>query len=164
MVEIGAEQLPGAGHLRQDDRGLGPRPAGRRDVLDLALGDARPLLSTPLTVCLAVLGKYVPSLSFFATLLGEEAELEPDVRFYQRLVALDRDGAVEVVEAALKQRPRVEVFDQVLVPALSRAERDAARGELGDTEQEFVWRVIGEILDKTEGMPDSSPPSPEPPQ
>ena len=58
------------------------------------------LLSTPLTVCLAVLGKYVPSLRFFATLLGEEAELEPDVRFYQRLVALDRDGAIEVVEAA----------------------------------------------------------------
>jgi len=51
------------------------------------------LLSTPLTVCLAVLGKYVPSLGIFATLLGEEAEIEPDVKFYQRLVALDRDGA-----------------------------------------------------------------------
>ena len=48
------------------------------------------LLSTPLTVCLAVLGKYVPSLRFFATLLGEEVELHPDVKFYERLVALDR--------------------------------------------------------------------------
>ncbi|MCA1685113.1 MAG: AI-2E family transporter, partial [Planctomycetia bacterium] len=38
------------------------------------------LLSTPLTVCLAVLGKYVPALGFFATLLGEEADLDPDVR------------------------------------------------------------------------------------
>ena len=55
------------------------------------------LLSTPLTVCLAVLGKYVPSLGVFATLLGEEADLDPDVRFYQRLVALDHDGADEVV-------------------------------------------------------------------
>src|SRR3954465_7600197 len=64
------------------------------------------LLSTPLTVCLAVLGKYVPSLRFLGGLLGEEAELEPDVRFYQRLVALDRDGAIEVVEGALKQRDR----------------------------------------------------------
>ena len=44
----GAQQLPGAGHLRQDDGGLGPGTAGRRDVLDLALGDARALLlSTP---------------------------------------------------------------------------------------------------------------------
>ena len=77
------------------------------------------LLSTPLTVCLAVLGKYVPSMWFFAALLKDEAELEPEVRFYQRLVALDREGAVAVVEAALKQRPRVEVFDEILVPALN---------------------------------------------
>ena len=57
------------------------------------------LLSTPLTVCLAVLGKYVPSLWFFAALLKEEANLEPDVQFYQRLVARDREGALAVVEA-----------------------------------------------------------------
>ena len=91
------------------------------------------LLSTPLTVCLAVLGKYVPSLWFFATILGEETELEPDVQLYQRLVALDHDKAVEVVETALKQRPRVEVFDQILVPVLARAERDVARTELDET-------------------------------
>ncbi len=42
------------------------------------------LLSTPLTVCLAVLGKYVPSMWVFAALLSEDAELEPDVQFYQR--------------------------------------------------------------------------------
>jgi predicted PurR-regulated permease PerM len=114
------------------------------------------LLSTPLTVCLAVLGKYVPSLWVFAALLNEDAELDPDVRLYQRLVALDRDGAVAVIEAELKQRPRVEVFDEVLVPALSRAERDAARDELDETKQAFVWDVVGEVLDGLEGTPDFS--------
>ena len=114
------------------------------------------LLSTPMTVCLAVLGKYVPSLRFFATLLGEETELEPNVRLYQRLVALDRAGAVEVVEAVLKKLPRVDVFDQVLVPALVRAERDAERDELEQTEREFAWRVIGEVVDGLEGTPDLS--------
>jgi predicted PurR-regulated permease PerM len=118
------------------------------------------LLSTPLTVCLAVLGKYVPSLWFFATLLGEEVELRPDVRLYQRLVALDREKAIEVVETALKQRPRVEVFDQILVPALARAERDVARTNLDRTEQEFVWRIVSEILDRLEAMPDLSLGSP----
>ena len=114
------------------------------------------LLSTPLTVCLAVLGKYVPSLWFFAAILKEDADLEPDVRFYQRLLALDRDGAVAVVNGVLKQTPRVEVFDKVLVPALARAEHDFARGELDDTMQAFVWGVVGEVLDGLEGTPDFS--------
>jgi predicted PurR-regulated permease PerM len=114
------------------------------------------LLSTPLTVCLAVLGKYVPGMWFFAGLLNEEAELEPDVRFYQRLVALDREGALAVVEAELKRSPRVEVFDKVLVPAMSRAERDAASERTDDVEHEFTWQVVGEILDQLEGQPDIS--------
>jgi hypothetical protein len=114
------------------------------------------LLSTPMTVCLAVLGKYVPSLGFFATLLGEEAELDQNIRFYQRLVSLDQDGAAAVVEAALKERPRAEVFDQILVPALSRAGRDAARGELEESDAAFIRRVIGEILDDLEGTNDIS--------
>jgi predicted PurR-regulated permease PerM len=114
------------------------------------------VLSTPMTLGLAVLGKYVPSLGFFATLLGEEAELNQDIRFYQRLVSHDQDGATAVVEAALKERPRAEVFDQMLVPALSRAGRDALRGELEESDMAFIQRIIGEILDDLEGMEDIS--------
>ena len=86
------------------------------------------LLSTPLTLCLAVLGKYVPSLGFFATILGEEAELDQDIRFYQRLVSLDQDGATTVVDAALKDTPASRGLRSDPGPALSRAERDAAAG------------------------------------
>jgi predicted PurR-regulated permease PerM len=112
------------------------------------------LLSTPLTVCLAVLGKYLPRLQFFATLLGEETELEPDVRLYQRLVSLDREGAIALVEEEIKRRTRVDLFDEVLVPTLARAERDASRDELGAEEQAFVWRVMGEVLDNFESIPE----------
>ena len=112
------------------------------------------LLSTPMTLCLAVLGKYVPSLAFFATLLGEEAELDQNIRFYQRLVSLDQDGATAVLDAALKVRPRVEVFDQILVPALSHGERDVARGELEESDMTFIRQVITELLDDLEGTED----------
>jgi predicted PurR-regulated permease PerM len=115
------------------------------------------LLSTPLTVCIAVLGKYVRELRFLATLLGEDVELEPDVRFYQRLIALDREGAIAVVESALDERPRVEVFDRILIPALSRAERDVSRSEVDETERTFVWQVIGEVLDRLEAEADLQP-------
>lgn len=112
------------------------------------------LVSTPLTVCLAVLGKYAPSLSFFSTLLGEETGLEQDVRVYQRLLALDQDGAEEIVETALKERPKADVFDSILIPVLSRAEHDFARGELDEREQAFIWRVILEIVEDLEDRSD----------
>jgi hypothetical protein len=114
------------------------------------------LLSTPLTVCLAVLGKYVPSLWFFTALLKEDINLEPDIRFYQRLLARDREGAIEIVNAALKQRPRVEVFDDILIAALARSEDDVARDQLDGTMQAFVWGVVGEVIDSLEGVPDLS--------
>ncbi|MFO0950711.1 MAG: AI-2E family transporter [Isosphaeraceae bacterium] len=117
-------------------------------------GIAGLFLATPLTVCLVVVGKYAPSLGFFSILLGESAELEPDVRLYQRLVALDREGAEEVVEAALKVCPRVDVFDQVLIPSLSRAEHDAARGTLDESEQTFAWDVVRGVVADLEGVPE----------
>lgn len=112
------------------------------------------LLSTPLTVCLAVLGKYVPSLGFFATFLREEVDLEPGVRFYQRLLAMDQDGASTVIDSVLKKHPRAEVFDKVLVPTLSMAERDFARGDIDEREQAFILRVVSDVLEDLEGEPE----------
>jgi hypothetical protein len=109
------------------------------------------LLSTPMTVCLAVLGKYVPSLRFLATLLGEEPPLAPDLKFYQRLLALDQDGANEIVETCLKDWSRVEVFDSLLIPALKYAKRDFARDELQEREWAFIMRVVTEIVEELEG-------------
>lgn len=114
------------------------------------------LLSTPLTVCLAVMGKSVRGLEFFAILLGEEDPLEPDLRFYQRLLAVDQDGAEEIVQAELKQHPRAEVFDTILAPTLSRAERDRDRGDIDDRESAFVQRFVGELLDDLAATPEVS--------
>jgi predicted PurR-regulated permease PerM len=112
------------------------------------------LLSTPLTVCLAVLGKYVPSLGFFATFLREEVDLDPGVRFYQRLLAMDQDGASSVIDTVLKKHPRAEVFDKVLVPTLSMAERDYAKGDIDDREKAFILRVVSDVLEDLEGEPE----------
>ncbi len=112
------------------------------------------LLSTPLTVCLAVLGKYVPGLRFFATMLGEEPALEPDVRFYQRLLAMDQDGATTIIETAMKKQHRVEIFEHYLIPTLARCERDRMEDDIDEREQVFIWRVIGDLLDDLSEMPE----------
>jgi predicted PurR-regulated permease PerM len=111
------------------------------------------LLSTPLTVCLAVLGKYVPALKVFATFLGEEAPLKPDVRFYQRLLARDQDGATTLVDEALKEVPRAKLFDEVFIPTLAMAERDAVREDIDERERDFIWWVVDEIVQDLESTP-----------
>ena len=108
------------------------------------------VLSTPLTVCLAVMGKYVPALSAFATLLGEEPALAPEVRLYQRLLAMDQDDATQMIESALEKQSRAEVFDQMLIPVLSRASRDRARDEMDERQQLFLEREISDLLDDLE--------------
>ena len=105
------------------------------------------LLATPLTVCLAVLGKYVPALRFFATMLGEEAILDRHARYYQRLLARDQDGAVDVVEEAEADETSESIYDEILIPALSRAERDLTRGAIDEDEQSFIWHVTRCLLD-----------------
>ena len=112
------------------------------------------LLSTPLTVSLAVLGKYVPNLRFFATFLHEDIEMDPSVRFYQRLLAGDQDGATDIIDEILKECPRADVFDQVVIPTLSLAERDHARDEIDETEIAFIHRVTNHVLDDLEDEPE----------
>jgi methylmalonyl-CoA mutase cobalamin-binding subunit len=105
------------------------------------------LLSTPLTACLVVLGRYVPSLEFLGTLLGVDPPLDPPVRFYQRLLARDQDEAVDQVEEHLRVLPPETVYDQVLLPALVLARRDRDRGALPADDEQYVYRVTEDVLE-----------------
>ena len=100
-------------------------------------GPAGLILSTPLTVCLVVLGRYVPQLSFLHILLGDEPVLAAEAQIYQRLLAMDLVEARAVVGESLKGRPLVELYDSVLIPALSMAELDRHKGALDTAREEF---------------------------
>jgi hypothetical protein len=93
-------------------------------------GPAGLLLSTPLTVCLVVLGRHVPQLEFLDVMLGNEPVLAPDETFYQRLLANDAQEAIEQAEEFLKERSLAELFDDVALPALVRAQVDSDEGAL----------------------------------
>jgi predicted PurR-regulated permease PerM len=106
------------------------------------------LLSTPMTVCLIVLGKYVPQLEFLNILLGDEPVLQPPVRLYQRLIALDQEEAADLVQEYLKTASPEQLYDQVLIPALAMAERDHHHGELDDERRELVLHGIRELIEE----------------
>ncbi len=105
------------------------------------------VLSTPMTVCLAVLGKYVPALGVFHVLLGGEKSLAPDVSYYQRLLARDEDEASDLVEDYLSDHSADQVYDDVLLPALLLARRDEERGDLTAEDRETILRVTSGVLD-----------------
>ena len=88
------------------------------------------LLSTPLTVCLVVLGRHVPQLEFLDVMLGNQPVLAPDETFYQRLLANDPEEATEQAEEFVKERSLAEFFDEVAIPALVRAQVDSDEGAL----------------------------------
>ena len=107
------------------------------------------LLATPLTVCLLVIGKHVPQLSFLDVLLGNEPVFEPKRRVYQRLLAGDQEEATELVDDDLENRPLVEVYDTLLIPALALAEIDWHRGDLDDGRHKFVLQCLNEMIHET---------------
>jgi predicted PurR-regulated permease PerM len=106
------------------------------------------ILSTPLTVCLAVLGRHVPPLEFLYVLLGDEPVLTPEVRFYQRLLAMDEDEAAEIAEDALKEKTLTQVYDSLIVPALSLAEMDRHENRLDNEHADFVFQSTRELIDE----------------
>ena len=109
------------------------------------------LLSTPLTVCLVVLGRHVPQLGFFDVLLGGEPALAPEVKFYQRLLARDPDEATELAEEYLEDESLDKLYDSIILPALGLAEQDRLRGSLDrETVQEIAGDTIGVIDDLAE--------------
>ena len=104
------------------------------------------ILSTPLTVCFVVLGRYVPQMSFLHTLLGTDAELSPEAHFYERLLALDQHEAREVANKFLCGKPLVALYDQIFLPALRLVEQDRHAGTLDDTRSSFFFLSIGELI------------------
>jgi predicted PurR-regulated permease PerM len=104
------------------------------------------ILSTPLTVCLSVLGKYSPHLQFLDILLGDQPVLPPDALFYQRLLALDQQDALSIAEGFLKERSLIELYDSVIIPALAMAERDRHGGTLEAKREEFIVQSINECV------------------
>jgi predicted PurR-regulated permease PerM len=109
-------------------------------------GPAGLILSTPLTVCVVVLGRYVPEFSFLHVLLGDEAVLEAEARFYQRLLALDDQEARAVAAVYLREHSLSELYDAVIIPALTMAEQDRHKGALDSTREEFLFMSVKEMV------------------
>jgi len=104
------------------------------------------ILSTPLTVVVVVLGRYVPQFSFLHVILGDEQVLGSEARFYQRLIAMDDQEARAVANLYLEENPLAKLYDAVIIPALTLAEQDRHKGALDQAREEFLFLSVKEML------------------
>ena len=96
------------------------------------------LLSTPLTVCLVVLGRHVPRFEFLDVMFGNQPVLEPHQQLYQRLLAGDPDEATERAEEFLQENDLLTFYESVAIPALAVGELDRARGVMSEERRKRV--------------------------
>ena len=106
------------------------------------------VLSSPLTVCLVVLGRYIPRLEFLSVLLGDEPALDTSISFYQRLLARDQDEAEGlVIEKMGELEDPEQIYDAMLVPALSAIKRNRSSGDITAEDKSYALEAIREIVE-----------------
>jgi predicted PurR-regulated permease PerM len=110
------------------------------------------LLAVPMTLCLAVAGRYVRALRFLHVLLRSEHSLPAPYRLYERLLADDPAGARAVIRGYVEATPEGSPVDDVLVPALTLAAADRRRDALS-TERNLevceTARLLGDAFEES---------------
>ena len=104
------------------------------------------LLATPLTVCIAVLGKYIPSLTFLDVILGDKPPIAPEDRFYQRLLATDEEEVWEIAEKRVKDHSLPDAFENLVIPTLRLTDEDFHRGTFSEEDRCKLLQQIHEIV------------------
>src|SRR6476620_9618799 len=105
------------------------------------------VLSTPMTVCLAVIGRHVPRLEFLGILLSEDQALAPHEEFYHRLLSFSVDSAEEFATKYVETESLTALYDNVLIPAVAAVEIDAHSGSLTAEQRTSASQRIHEIID-----------------
>jgi len=105
------------------------------------------LLSTPLTMCLVVMGRHVEPLQFLDVLLGDQPPLASEESLYLRMLAGDPDTAALEGEAFLRNNSLIDYFDEVTIKALALAQRDHDRGVLKRDRLDAIRETVDALIE-----------------
>jgi AI-2E family transporter len=111
------------------------------------------LLATPLTVCIAVLGRHVRSLRFLAIIFADEPALQPHVRYYQRLLARDEDEAHALLHRKIAEAGPTGAMDSVLIPALTMALQHRAQNDITEDDYSFILEATTDLVQQFRAAP-----------
>jgi predicted PurR-regulated permease PerM len=115
------------------------------------------ILSTPITLCLVVLGRHIEPLQFLDVLLGDRPALTPVEGFYQRILAGDADEAMDQAEMLLGECSLTDYYDQVAIKGLQLAAGDVQRGVMTSERLATIKDTILELIDDLDETEDTPP-------
>jgi len=104
------------------------------------------VLSTPLTVCLVVIGRHVPRLSFLGVLLSNEEALTPAEDCYHLLLTPGDHDEIEFVDSYLKANSLTSLYDTVFIPVIAAAEIDAREDSLDPDQLLVIEQSLRDII------------------
>jgi predicted PurR-regulated permease PerM len=112
------------------------------------------IISTPITLCLVVLGRHIEQFAFLQILFGDRPALTKSETFYQRILGGETDDLQEQAEEALKKTGLSAYYDEVAMPGLELAARDLARGVLTDLQLQRIVETIAALVAEIGPQPD----------
>lgn len=105
------------------------------------------LLSTPLTVCLVVIGQHMTNMKFLSVLLSQEQALTDTEECYHRLLSFDSSESMDLIESYLKKNSLISLYDSVLIPIITQTEVDFHLDSIDAEKKESVYQGIREIIE-----------------
>ena len=105
------------------------------------------VVSTPLTLCLVVAGRYVKALNALEILLGEVPALTLPQNFYQRALSGDAASVIERARLFIKSKSFAAYCDAVLMPAMHLARFDIIAGTISRAEQMRFRTAVAEVIE-----------------
>lgn len=106
------------------------------------------VLATPMTVCLVVMGRHIPRLSFLSILLSNEEALTPAQDCYYRLLTIGEHDEMGLVDSYLKSNSLTELYDSVIIPVIRSADNDHQLEFLDDAQHALVLQSLRDILEE----------------
>ena len=153
VVELIAAQVVEP-HLYGHTTGLSPLSVVVAAIFWSALwGPIGLVLSTPLTLCLLVIGRHIRALRFLELLLGDTQALSLPQKFYQRALSGDADEILIDARAFLKRNSFAAYCDLVLMPALHLGFLDYELGAISRDQQLKIRNLLVALVSALSGEP-----------
>jgi predicted PurR-regulated permease PerM len=111
------------------------------------------VLSTPLTLCLVVAGRYIRALKVLEIMFGELPALTMPQNFYQRALSGDAHEMITSAKRYMQHKSLAEYCDGVLLPALHLANFDLKDRAITPDEEEKVTSSIIAVIEALSGNP-----------